>query len=200
MLAEINRLPLRPHLVFVDTLNQNIDGDEDGAGMGGFVAGCSKIRDLLGAAVVIVHHTPLGADDRGRGHSAFDGALDTRIIVSRDDERLTLECTHQRNGVDGWSVNAEAIPIAKSLALKPSSPTGGKLSGQRRHALDVVSQLGPMTYSAWMKAAELKKPSFQKARGWLMAQAYVTEAGKKYMATDSGRMALGIRGIQEGYS
>lgn len=186
-----------PLIVVIDTVNQNLDGDEDGKGMGGFVAGCSAIRDALGCTVIAVHHTPLGAEDRGRGHSSFDGALDTRLIVSRDAERGAVECTHQRNGPDGWSVAFEAVPVAESLALKASAPNAGQLNGQRRELLDVLHRLGTATYSAWIAATEIKPSSFRKARTWLLAKGYVRQEGRNYSSTASGADALGHQGHQE---
>jgi len=186
-------------VVVIDTLNQNIDGDEDGKGMSGFVAGCSQLREALGATVIAVHHTPQSNDDRARGHGAFDGALDTRFIVSRDADRVTLECTHQRNGIDGWSVAFEAIPVAGSLVLKPSALTGGKLSGQRRKCLEVLHQEGTASYSVWLKATELGASSFRKARSWLLDMAYVNVKKRQYTATESGVAALGHQGHSEGH-
>ena len=199
LLEEIAMLPTLPTLVVIDTLNQNLDGDEDGKGMGGFVAGCGKLRERLGATVIAVHHTPLGAEDRGRGHSSFDGALDTRLMVSRDADRVTLECTHQRNGPDGWSVAFEALPIAGSLVLKPSALNAGQLKGQRRDCLEVLHSQGTLSYSAWMAAAEVKSSSFRKARTWLLARSYVRKECKGYCATEAGVQALGHQGHSEGH-
>ncbi len=190
LIVEIRQLPTQPSLIVIDTLNQNLDGDEDGKGMSGFVTGCSRLRDTFNTTVLAVHHTPLGSDDRGRGHTAFDGAVDTRLIVSRDDDRITLECTHQRNAADGWSVAYEAVPVAGSIALKPSSPSGGQLKGQRRQLLELVSEQGPMSYTAWLKASDLKLGSFKKARKWLADNAYVKQSGAKWAATDAGTLAL----------
>lgn len=198
LIGEIHRLPVVPILVFVDTLNQCLDGDEDGKGMGGFVAGCARLRECLGASVIAVHHTPLSDDGRGRGHSSFDGALDTRLIVSRDVDRVTIECTHQRNAADGWSVAFEVLQVAGSLVLKASALNAGELKGQRREILDVLHQQGTLSYSAWIAATEIKPSSFRKARTWLLARAYVRQEGKKYTATDAGIQALGHQGHSEG--
>ena len=141
----------------------------------------------------------LGAEDRGRGHSSFDGALDTRLIVSRDADRVTIECTHQRNAADGWSVAFEALPIAGSLVLKPSAPDGGELKGQRRALLDALQRQGTLTYTTWLAATEIKPSSFRKARTWLLAKAYIRQEGKSYLTTDAGIQALGHQGHSEGH-
>jgi hypothetical protein len=198
LLAEIRQLPETPQVVVIDTLNSNLDGDEDGKGMGAFVAGCAMLREALPATVIAVHHTPLGTDDRGRGHSAFDGAVDTRLIVSRDADRVTLECTHQRNGPDGWSVAFETVPIAGSLALKPSAPNAGALKGQRRAILELVHSDGPLACTTWKNVSELSPSSFHKARRWLLANGYVKLEKQRYAATDAGRLALSTPGAPGG--
>jgi putative DNA primase/helicase len=190
LLTSIRRLPRTPKVIVVDTLNANLDGDEDAKGMNAFVAGCQALRAATGATIIVIHHTPLGTDDRGRGHGSFDGAIDTRLIISRDAERVTLECTHQRNGEDRWTLAFETIPIAGSLALKPSVPNAGRLNGQRRDLLEVVHSEGPLASTAWLRSSDLRKSSFDKARKWLMANCYVKLEKKQYGITDAGRLAL----------
>jgi hypothetical protein len=120
-------------------------------------------------------------------------------MISRDADRVTIECTHQRNAADGWSVAFEAIPVAGSLVLKPSALDGGQLKGQRRQCLEVLHAQGTLTYSAWMAATNLKSSSFKKARTWLLAKVYVRQDGNKYTATDAGIQALGHQGHSGGH-
>jgi hypothetical protein len=187
-----------PELIIVDTLNRNLDGDEDGKGMTGYVAGCARLQEAFGATVLSVHHTPLGSEDRGRGHSAFDGAIDTRFIISRDDERVTLECTHQRNGPDDWTVNYEAHPFAGSLVLKPSTPSSGELRGQRRQLLELVTEQGSATYTTLLRESGFSTKGFKNALKWLKERAYIKVSAKKYAVTDAGHMALGVVGVPKG--
>jgi hypothetical protein len=200
LIEEIELLAERPALIVIDTLNANLEGAEDDRGMGGFSAGCVALRDRFGATVLVVHHTPLADDghNRGRGHSSFDGTVDTRLVLSRDSERVVIECTHQRNGTDGWSVAAETVPIAGSLALQPSALNGGQLSGQRRIALEVLHRHGTLTYKKWLVATALKPSSFRKARTWLLANAYVRQDAKKYVVAAAGAKALGDSEHREG--
>jgi hypothetical protein len=192
LIGKIRDLGCEPSLIVIDTLNQNLDGGEDDKGMGGFVTGCVQLRDRFGATVLVAHHTPLGAEDRGRGHTAFDGAIDTRLIVSRDAERATLECNHQRNGPDGWSIAYELVDVGPSKALKPSSPTGGKLNGKRRELLEAVSHKDTMSYTEWLRESGAKPPTFKVARKWLLDNAYVKMEDHKYAVTEAGRLALRI--------
>lgn len=197
LIQELKHLPVLPALIAIDTLNANLNGAEDDRGMNGFANGCIRLRDTFKATVVAAHHTPVADEHRGRGHGAFDGAVDARFILTRDANRLTLECEHQRNAPDGWSVYSELLTIASagSLALKPIIPTGGKLEGQRRLLLTLVCQHGALDYTGWKRLTDLKKPSFDSARRWLHGRGYVQSDGKKWSPTDAGREALGMSSI-----
>lgn len=197
--AAIKQLPAPVVLVIVDTLNRNLEGKEDDQGMGDFVRGCSRLQAELGATVMPVHHTPLGDSDRARGHSSFDGALDTRLMVTRDDDRVTVECTHQRNGVDGWSVAFQVVPCAGSVVLKPSALDAGELKGQRREILELLHNKGTSKYGTWHKESGLTASSFRKARKWLLARTYIKLADSNYTVTDVGRLALGALRAPEGH-
>lgn len=198
LIADINAQIEPPEIIFIDTVNANLDGDEDGRGMNGFVSGCMRLRDTFNATIAVVHHTPLSDDGRGRGHSSLDGALDARFIVNRDADRVTLECTHQRNAADGWSMAFEAFPIAGSLALKQVDLNSGELSGNRLQCLEEVHRMGHSTYSVWLKETELKDSSFKRARNWLLASGYVRKEGKSYAITDAGTLALTSIGSMKG--
>lgn len=198
--AAIKKLSVPIVLVIVDTLNRNLEGKEDDQGMGDFVRGCSRLQGDLGVTVMPVHHTPLGDSERARGHSSFDGALDTRLMVTRDEDVVSVECTHQRNGVDGWSVAFQVVPFAGSVVLKPSALDAGELRGQRREILEVLHQKGTSKYGTWLKESGLTASSFRKARKWLLSRAYINISDSNYTVTDTGRLALGAPRAPEGHN
>jgi hypothetical protein len=75
-----------PALVILDTKNAMMDGDEsspsDAAVM---VRALRAIRDAAaGACVLLVDHTGLFDETRGRGTNAVMAAMDTEILVTRD--------------------------------------------------------------------------------------------------------------------
>lgn len=198
LIAEVEKLPTPPEVIIIDTLNANLDGDEDGKGMNAFMAGCYALRDKYSACVIVVHHTPLSDANRGRGHTSFDGALDTRLIVSRDADRVTVECTHQRNGADGWRWDFETLQIAGSLALREVGPSAGKLTGNRRLVLEEAHEGPPRKYSPLSKATGLPATSFKRALGWLKSNAYIMLKGQEYQVTEAGKQALGATGPSVG--
>jgi hypothetical protein len=87
-------------LIIVDTLSRGMGGGDENssADMGAFVVNMDELRQRTGAHVLIVHH--LGKDQsRGaRGHSLLRAAVDTEIVVTRDDATgiSTATVTKQR--------------------------------------------------------------------------------------------------------
>lgn len=181
-------------LIVVDTLNRNMDGNENSSeDMGAFVRGCDTLREATGATVVAIHHKGHGDSDRSRGSSVLEAAADTVIFCSRDDDRLTLECKKQKDAAEFGALVLEVLPVAPSLVLKPSGVSGGVLKGQRLHILTVLHENYTdegATYKAWMEASGLGQSSFNKAREWLRTNVYVKSSNGKWKVTDAGRLAL----------
>ena len=92
---ELDATQLVPDLVFVDTLHRFFAGDENSAGdVKTMLTACAALIDRLGCALVLVHHTGWGQDAqrRGRGSSAWRGAVDAEFLVSPlDDHQKTFE-------------------------------------------------------------------------------------------------------------
>ena len=94
MLSELETLRTRcnfaPDLIIYDTLKQNMEGEENSAKESGVVIGHAQElvtgihTDGNGAAVMFIHHTGWGLDAqrRGRGSSAWRGAMDQEIFCS----------------------------------------------------------------------------------------------------------------------
>lgn len=94
-------------LVFVDTVNRNMAGDESGTSeMSQFVKGCEVIRDHYEVTVTAIHHTGWERK-RMRGNTALPSAADANIRVEKDKKnggRTTLTVEEARFGPDGWSL------------------------------------------------------------------------------------------------
>jgi KaiC/GvpD/RAD55 family RecA-like ATPase len=94
--AEIG-LPLA--LVIFDTLSRSIPGGDENRSedMTRVIEACDAIRDELGAATAIVHHSGKDSTKGARGHSSLFGAADTVISVV---ERVAV-VEKSRDGVQG---------------------------------------------------------------------------------------------------
>jgi predicted ATP-dependent serine protease len=90
--------PLSPGLVILDTLARcMLGGDENSArDMGQFIESCGLIRQQLGAAVLVVHHTSKNGNAE-RGSSALRGACDSMIELNNDDGLITLACSKSKD-------------------------------------------------------------------------------------------------------
>lgn len=73
-------------LIVIDTLARCMSGDENSQkDMGAFVAGCDRIREETGAALLVVHHEGKDAGKGARGSNVLRGAVDTGIRVRREE-------------------------------------------------------------------------------------------------------------------
>src|SRR5690625_239435 len=84
-LAELARRIEQPiKMVILDTLNRVMQGEENSAtAMAALMRGVEMVRQRLGCAVQIIHHTGHGEQQRARGSSAFFAALDSEITIKK---------------------------------------------------------------------------------------------------------------------
>lgn len=101
----VRALDFIPGAVFIDTLAQAFQGDENsGREMGEFLSACEHLRDHFRCAVIAVHHTGKDQTKGARGHSSLRAALDTELALDQVDGVVTLTATKQRD-----------FPIGRSL-------------------------------------------------------------------------------------
>lgn len=188
--------------VFVDTLARNMNGDENKVeDTNRFIAGCDRIRAATGASVFVAHHTGWGDGERVRGSTSLPGAVNTALLVERDEYVLTVSCKKQKDGVeDAANITLEAYPIGGSLALRAVVPNRASLTRNERTALTLVQAGDGLTATEWLDASGLPRASFFGAKRRLIALAYVKSIKKQFVATEAGTAALGTRsnsGISE---
>lgn len=105
-----------PLLIVVDTLARCFVGDENQQeDMGAFVRALDALRENNQATVLVVHHTNAGGD-RERGNTAFRGACDTMVQVSKDDMELTLRCTKQKDAEPFADLSLTLTPVPAWLS------------------------------------------------------------------------------------
>jgi RecA-family ATPase len=85
--AEAIERPMR--LVVVDTLSRALAGENENASedMGALVMNDDAVRNATGAHLLFVHHTGKDAAKGARGHSLLRAATDTKIELSRENDR-----------------------------------------------------------------------------------------------------------------
>ena len=103
-------------MIFVDTLNNHMSGDENSARDTRTMINTSKIiASSLNATVSFVHHTGLNdaSKSRARGSSAWKGSLDVSILISKSSgDIIKISCEKMKDA-------QEPSPIFGSLQYVP---------------------------------------------------------------------------------
>ena len=100
MIANIGCRCPNPKVVFIDTTNCYMSGDENKTvDATAFVRACKQIMSEFHCTVIIIHHTGLGQDTQGRarGSSVFKAAMDMELKVSKSGMMITLEMTKSKD-------------------------------------------------------------------------------------------------------
>lgn len=102
-----------PLFIIVDTLARCFEGDENQQeDMGNFIKGLDTLRDDHGATVLVLHHTGKQGFEE-RGSSAFRGACDTMMLVTKADTTLSLSCTKQKDAEPFQEEEYEMVVVPK---------------------------------------------------------------------------------------
>jgi hypothetical protein len=86
----IASLPTKPGIVVIDTLHRFMSGDENHSqDVKKILDACAKIQATFDCSLVLIHHTGHATVKRGRGSSAWRGALDIEFGVEMADDGPT---------------------------------------------------------------------------------------------------------------
>lgn len=114
-------------LLIIDTLARAlVGGDENSAGdVGRAIAVCDRVRDLCGAATLIVHHTSADGT-KARGSTALPGASDAMLKMVKDDIQhvITVSCTKMKDGEPFKPMHYNLEQYGHSAALLPKATVG----------------------------------------------------------------------------
>lgn len=164
--AEVQRIAAEvrtdPVLVVIDTLARCFGpGDENStADMSKFIASIDiHLRQHFGCAVLIVHHSGVMDNGRGRGSSALRAAVDTEIVCERTDRTVTLRCTKSKDAPEfepmaleartvelPWN-DDEGEPETSFAMFKVDAPaarseaTATGMGGNQRKALEILREM-----------------------------------------------------------
>ena len=169
--ADLDRLMLRiseevdeqPKLVIIDTLARCFDGDENQQeDMGRFVSGVDKLRHEFGATLMVVHHTRLDGD-RERGNTAFRGAADAMLSISRGKGGLALNCNKQKDSEEFQVHNFDLItvPGTDSCVIATNAKKNRK-EVKLSEAWHVLRTTGPLTWDEWLSSSGLPRTTFHR--------------------------------------
>lgn len=118
------QIPEPPAVVFIDTLNRALNGDENSSSdMGNFISAADAITAALGCLTVIIHHCGI-AKNRPRGHTSLAGAADAQIAVERSkDGIVTATVEYMKDGEDGAVITSklDRVELGKDCDGDPLS-------------------------------------------------------------------------------
>lgn len=133
--------PLR--LIVIDTLNQTAAGaDENSAkDMGRYIASMKLLRNVTGAAVVVVHHSGKDLGKGMRGSSALLGAMDTTVEVERASDGHSIKVTvkKQKDAEREPPMRFNMEKVGDSLVLRPTVMVDAQ--GEFGGAMDPILEL-----------------------------------------------------------
>jgi hypothetical protein len=116
LVASIRTQVAQPSVVFIDTLNRALVGDENSsADMGDLVRAAGAISAAFGCLVVLIHHCGV-AGNRPRGHTSLEGADDAQIAVARNkDGVITVTIEHMKDSEIGppFACKLEQVKLGK---------------------------------------------------------------------------------------
>jgi hypothetical protein len=203
LIIELQSLPIPPSMVVVDTLHQNMPGaDENSAKECSVVMNSAKrIRDALGAIVLIVHHT--GWDTkRLRGSSSLFAALDVifglRLKHGKKSTELTLEAEKQRDDA------TVAVDLQRLILTLPDGQTScvitaGQPEGPSEFKIDSRKILGVFIHTSdalqrkdLLEQSGLPETTFDRALKELIELDMIRKVSRGlYELTDNGDRWLG---------
>jgi phage/plasmid primase-like uncharacterized protein len=129
-----------PALIVVDTLHRFLAGDENSAqDAKTMIDACDRMKHEFGCSVMLVHHTGVSdeAQHRARGSSAWRGALDIEISVTRgkEDAPIKIEprkvkdgeepdpiyCDLESVAIPGW-IDEDGEPVKSAVPIRVAAP------------------------------------------------------------------------------
>jgi hypothetical protein len=107
----------KPVAVVLDTLNRSLQGSESNdEDMAAYIRAADAVREVLGCAVIIVHHCGIDGT-RPRGHTSLTGAVDAQIAVKRDRSgNIVATVEWMKDGPEGDTICAKLDALANTVA------------------------------------------------------------------------------------
>jgi len=187
--------------VFVDTVARSLVGaDENSATeLGLWVAAADSVKTHCRCALVGVHHSGKDSSRGMRGSSALLGAVDTSLVVTKDDGFVTMKCEKQKDAEPADEHVFEMVEVAlmdgASIVLKKAdeaAPKPRKKTDENEQlALEALQNLlidqgvNRVTNKSWADAHRLKCPDLDRRRASDARHALVR---KRIVASDNGKV------------
>lgn len=121
--------------VIIDTVARAIPGADENTSqaIGLFVSACDKVRHAASTAVIGIHHGGKDIERGMRGSNALSGAVDTTLLVTRSEKRVTIKSEKQKDAEEAHDIHFSMEPapvpgLTGEMSLVPRllDPTAAK--------------------------------------------------------------------------
>jgi hypothetical protein len=187
----------RPRVVIIDTLARCTQGtrENDPDGMGEALGAADRIRETLGAGVLLLAHPAREGGDTPRGHSSQDGAADAIWILKEQDGARTLTCGKLKDGDESPVFSLVLSPVGSGVLLLPASEAGvqSSLTPGQRAVLATIrgTDTGTgVTAATISDASKVAKSSVHFVLKNLLDLRYVTVRKHRWFITPLGLVQL----------
>ncbi len=197
---------IKPEVIFFDTLARSMLGDENSTmDMGKVVKSCDRIREEIGAMVVLVHHTGKDETKGPRGAIALTGATDTafKIVLTKEFRQFKLICERQKDydpfrsmffDLEEMDTGYQTIDGDQVFSLVPIYNPGLKIKEGKRDDLPIR---GGAAIALKALAAAIKEYGIDPSEE-IKKQMSFYLPGDKVVGIDSWRMNAYRMGISDG--
>jgi len=170
-------MEITPRLIVVDTLHRFLNGDENSAqDSKTMLDACSLLTHEFNCSVMLVHHTGVSSDaqKRGRGSSAWKGALEQEICVEKEAKEPFIKMTQTKNKdsepaapktlelatitLDGW-LDEDGEQVNSAIVM----PTENRVEKKKNSKLSEFVKLFEKAWFASGAEIENKAPYITKA-------------------------------------
>jgi len=203
LIAAIRAIGEPVRLIVLDTLAWCTVGGKENAAevMGLAVAGMRRLRDEIGAAVLVLHHT---TKDNGaeRGSTSLRGNVDMMMSLSRSGDNVTVKCEKQKDAAKFADFTVQLVDVGDSKVLITAEGPAAVIEPLRMpeaiQALRSLQNCAPLEEglptTRWKEVSGLKDRTFYEKRTALIAAGYVEGESKKRGApnrlTEKGKAAV----------
>ena len=207
----------------LDTLARTFSGDENSAAdMGDYIRAAERLQAGVGAGrrtVLVVHHSGKATGKGARGSSALLGAVDTMIEVAKNNSRVTVRNSKQKDDGESGTLTLTLKQVrigagddmgSTSCVLEAaaaSSDSGATVRSDHVTALLALRGGPPAQTGEWRKRTsdllqqKLSEHTFEKWRGELVKSGYVAQVGSqtpaRYALTPKGESAIDASPVRQ---
>ena len=154
----------QPVLIQIDTISRALAGGDENSSkdMGAIIATTARLQETTGAHVAWVHHVPIDAGERLRGHGALLGALDTTINVEKFSNELRTATVIKANDseegeritfkLESVTIGPETTaPLVVPAVDLPRGVTGERLTKNQQTMFSLLHATGQtgLTTDEW---------------------------------------------------